>query len=420
MATADARAVALAVLLRVERDGSWVDRTLEAELRRADLAPRDRALAVRLAASAVKGRRLLDQAVIDIAGRDLTQADVSTAAVIRLGAAQLLLFDRIPAHAAVSTSVDLAPRRARGFVNALLRRVAVEGRSWVAALPDATPEEAALRRSYPDWIARTWTDAFGLADAKELMERGNEPPEVAFRIVASRPGAEHRVAAEFAELGVALRSDPDAPGARVVEGAVDLAATRAFGEGDLVPMSRSAQRVVPFLGVEPGMRVLDACAAPGGKAGHIAERLGGGEGLVCVERDPGRARRLAEALERQGVSGYELVVADVRELDAAQRDFDRILIDAPCSGLGTVASRPDLRWNRGPADVRRLAALQREMIAALLPRLAPAGRLVLALCTLGTEEDRSADGFAVEERLVLRPDQGAGEGFTAARVRGAG
>lgn len=419
-ATRDARTVAMDVLLRVERDGAWVDRALDAELRRADLAPRDRALAVRLAASTIKGRRLLDQAVVSLAGRDPADADLPTAAAVRLGAAQLLLLDRIPPHAAVSTSVDLAPRRARGFVNAVLRRVAEGGDAWFAALPDTTPEQAALRRSYPDWIAQTWAEAFELPVAKALMERGNEPAEVAFRIVTARAGAEERVDAEFAALGVALGSDAAVPAARVVDGVVDLAGTRAFADGDLVPMSRSAQRIVPFLGVEPGMRVLDACAAPGGKAGHIAERLGGGEGLVCVERDPGRARLLEEALARQGVSGYDLVVADVRELDDGIGGFDRILVDAPCSGLGTVASRPDLRWNRGPDDVHRLAGIQREMVAALLPRLTPGGRLVLALCTLGTEEERAADGFAVEERLVLRPDLGSGEGFTAVRIRGAG
>ena len=156
------------------------------------------------------------------------------------------------------------------------------------------------------------------------------------------------------------------------------------------------------------MRVLDACAAPGGKAGHIADLLGGGSGLTCVERDEARARQLDEALGRLGITGHTLLALDVFQLPADATGFDRILIDAPCTGLGTVGSRPDLRWRREAADVERLAALQRGMVDFLLPRLAPGGRLVLSLCTLGT-----AEGALDGDRLELRPDQGAGEGFVA-------
>jgi 16S rRNA (cytosine967-C5)-methyltransferase len=206
------------------------------------------------------------------------------------------------------------------------------------------------------------------------------------------------------------------PSALIVDGAIDLAATAAFASGDLVPMSRSAQRIAPFLGPEPGMRVLDACAAPGGKSGHIADLLGGGTGLTCVERDPGRARALAETLARQGVEGCELLPIDIFQLPAERTGYDRILIDAPCTGFGTIGSRPDLRWHREPADVERLAALQRGMVDFLVPRLAPGGVLVLSLCTLGTAEEHAADAYAIDDRLTLRPDQGAGEGFSAVRL----
>lgn len=419
----DARSVALEALLRVEVDGAWADRALASAAARAGLDARDRALAARLTADAVKGRRLLDAAVSALADRDPAKLDPESRAIVRLGACQLLLLDRVPAHAAVSTAVDLARARrgtgAAGLVNALLRRVAEHGRAWVDALPDRTPGEAALRRSYPDWIAEAWWAAYGPEAARALLDAGNAPPELALRINRLRAGAEERVEAELTGLGAVLARDPDAPDARVVEGAVDLAATRAFADGDLVPMSRSAQRIAPFLGVEPGRRVLDACAAPGGKAGHLAALLGGGAGLDCVERDPGRARQLAEALARQGVEGHDLLAIDVFQLPAERTDYDCILIDAPCTGLGTVGSRPDLRWRREPADVERLAALQRGMVDFLRPRLAPGGALVLSLCTLGTAEAQAADEHPVEARLELRPDAGAGEGFVAVRVSAA-
>jgi len=416
----DARSAALDVLLRVDEDGAWADRALATAAARAGLDARDRALAARLAAGAVKGRRLLDAAVEAVADRDPAKLDPVSRAVVRLGACQLLLLDRIPDHAAVSTSVDLVRRRrgagAAGLVNALLRRVAAGGRAWVESLPDATAADAALRRSYPDWIAEAWWAAYGADAARALMDAGNEPPELALRINRLRGGAEARVEEELAGLGAALHGDPDAPDARVVEGAVDLVATRAFAAGDLVPMSRSAQRIAPLLAPEPGMRVLDACAAPGGKAGHLAALMGGGAGLDCVERDPGRARQLADALARQGVERHELLAIDVFQLPAERTGYDRILVDAPCTGLGTIGSRPDLRWRREPADVERLAALQRGMVDFLIPRLAPGGALVLSLCTLGTAEAGAADEHPVDARLELRPDQGAGEGFVAVRV----
>ncbi|MGI9116619.1 MAG: transcription antitermination factor NusB [Gaiellales bacterium] len=418
-----ARTVALDVLLRQEKEEAWVDRAFPAEAARARLDGRDRGLAAQLVNGTVKAQRLLDACVAALADRDPARLDPTTRCVVRLGAYQLLLLDRIPPHAAVSTAVDLASARrgkgGAGLVNALLRRVADGGRAWVEALPDVTIEDAALRRSYPDWIAELWERAYGPDAARALMDAGNATPEVAFRVSALRPGADERIAEEFARLDCALRPDGDVPSACVVEGAVDLAATAAFQHGDLVPMSRSAQRIAPFLGPEPGMRVLDACAAPGGKSGHIADLLGGGRGLTCVERDPGRARALAEALARQGVEGCDLLPIDVFQLPAERTGYDRILVDAPCTGLGTLGSRPDARWRRQPEDVARLAALQRGMVDFLVPRLAPGGVLVLSLCTLGTEESRAADAHAIEARLELRPDQGAGEGFTAVRLAAA-
>ena len=418
-----ARTVALDVLLRQEKEAAWVDRAFSAEAARARLDPRDRGLASQLTNGTVKAQRLLDACVLELADRDPAKLDPTTRCIVRLGAYQLLLLDRIPPHAAVSTAVDLATKRrgkgGAGLVNALLRRVADGGREWLEALPDETITDAALLRSYPDWIAELWEQAYGGEAARGLMDAGNATPEVAFRVSALRLGADERIAEEFARLDCALRPDDEVPSACVVEGAVDIAATTAFKNGDLIPMSRSAQRIAPFLGPEPGMRVLDACAAPGGKSGHIADLLGGGQGLTCVERDPGRARALAETLARQGVEGCDLLPIDVFQLPPDRTGYDRILVDAPCTGLGTIGSRPDVRWRRQLAEVESLAALQRGMVDFLVPRLAPGGVLVLSLCTLGTAETHSADDHAIDARLELRPDQGSGEGFVAVRLAAA-
>jgi 16S rRNA (cytosine967-C5)-methyltransferase len=354
-----------------------------------------------------------------LGGREPAGLEPPVRDTLRLGAYQLLYTDGVPPHAAVATSVDLVrvARRpgAAGLVNAILRRVARSGEDLIASLPDVTAGDAALLRSYPDWIAELWFDAYGAAEARALMDTGNEPAEAALRI---RAGARDRVETELRGLGVAFHGDHAVPSAIVLDGPVDIAATTAFATGDAVPMSRSSQRIAPLLAPEPGMRVLDACAAPGGKSGHLAELLGGaGEGLVCVEQDPGRCDALRATLRRYGADAAEVVCADALLAGPARGPFDAILLDAPCSGLGVISGRPDLRWRRTPDDVRMLADLQTKLLAALAGALTPAGRLVYAVCTLSpVESDAVTAPYTVRDELRTWPHHGDGDGFYAALI----
>lgn len=416
---ADARLVALRVLGRVEEGGAWADRALGAEAARAGLDARDRAFASRLALGAVQRRRTLDHVLQELGGRGPADLEPGVRDTLRLGAYQLLYADGVPPHAAVSTSVDLvrAARKpaAAGLVNAVLRKVAADGAALVAALPDGTAAEAALRRSYPDWIAETWVGAYGDADARALMDAGNEPSETALRV---RPGAGERVESELRAAGVPFHGDADVPTALVLDGPCDVAALAAFAAGDAIPMSRASQRIAPLLGVGPGMRVLDACAAPGGKSGQLADLLGAaGAGLVCVERDAGRCAALRDTLDRIGAGAAEVHCGDAAALGPALGPFDAVLLDAPCTGLGVLAGRPDLRWRRTADDVAELAAVQAELLAALAGSLAPGGRLVYAVCTLSPAESEAVTApYAVREELRTWPHRGDGDGFYAALI----
>jgi 16S rRNA (cytosine967-C5)-methyltransferase len=417
------RDVAVRVLGRVEEGGAYADRALETEADHAGLDARDRALAGRLVAGTVQRRRTIDHVILTLGGRDPATLDPVVRDALRLGTYQLVFADRIPDHAAVSTSVELVRRggrtSAKGLVNAILRKVAAEGRTLVEHLPDTTPQAAALRRSYPDWIASLWWDAYGARAARGLMDAGNQAPEVALRVNALRHDARERIEFDLAGADVPFHDDPAVPSAIVLDGPFHVGASRLFTSGDGVPMSRASQRIVPLLGLEPGMRVLDACAAPGGKSGQIAASLGGAGDLVCVERDAKRAAALRIALERQGAGEATVLCADATTLDPAIGTFDAILIDAPCSGLGVLAGRPDLRWRRTPQDVVTLAAIQRALVGALLPRLRPGGTLVYAVCTLAPAENEAiVAGLAVERELRTHPEQGEGDGFYAAVVRG--
>ncbi len=416
-----ARDVALAVLDRVEHDGAWAAQALETEIRAARLEPRDRALAARIAFGAIKLQRTLDHVAQTLGRRDVQALDPLVRFALRIGTYQLLFTDRVPQHAAVTTTVDLVKRhggaRASGLVNAILRRVSEGGRAFFDALPESTPAEAALRHSYPDWIAEMWTESYGLETTIALLAAGNEPAETVLRVNTLRDGARDRVEAELTAAEIPFTGAIDAVDAIVLDGPFDTAAARFFAEGDATPMSRAAQLIAPMLEAVASHRVLDACAAPGGKAGHLAALRGTGDDLVCVERDPNRAGALRVALDRLGAAGAAVVEGDVIELAPGLGTFDRILLDAPCSGLGTISSRPDVRWRREPGDVAALCLVQRRLLDALMPLLRPGGRLVYAVCTLGTVETTEVvAGLPVVREMTIWPHLDRSDGFYAAAI----
>lgn len=416
------RLVAQRVLARVEDDDAWADRAFVAEARRASLQGRDRAFAARLAYGTIERRRTLDHVIEVVGHRRAEDLDAPLRHAIRLGAYQLLFSDRIPVHAAVSTSVDLARRvagaRVAGIANAILRRVAEEGPAVVAGLTDETVAECALAASLPDWIVELWWEGYGPETARALARTVNDPPELTIATLDGlAPGARERTEATLKAEGVAWHGDAAAPAAIVLDDPFDIATSEGFLRGDAIPMSRSAQRVVGLLDAVPGERVLDACAAPGGKSALLASGQGGAADLVCVERDARRAGALRETLRRVHAGAADVVTADAGDLPDDLQGFDAILLDAPCSGLGTLSSRPDLRWRRSPEDVTALAAIQERLLDALVARLAPGGRIVYAVCTLTPAETTAVvHRLPPVSTLECWPQRGDGDGFWAARI----
>jgi 16S rRNA (cytosine967-C5)-methyltransferase len=369
-----ARRVAYEVVRRTFEEGAYADRAFPPEADRAHLDERDRRLAMRLAYGTVQRVRTLDHALETLAARPPDDLQPTLRAALRVGAYQLLFAAAIPARAAVNETVELAKavagRHTAGLANAVMRRVAEAGPAWVEALPPP------LRHSYPDWIAAEWAAMLGDAEAEALMAAQNEPPELCVRVNALR-------AADL-ELGVPAHGDPELPEALVLDGAFDVAASRELREGLIWPQSRGSMLAARALAPEPGMRVLDLCSAPGGKAGQLAAIMADRGRLVCVERHPGRADALGRMLASQGATCAEVVVADA--LEFGEGGFDRILLDPPCSGLGVLAGRPDARWRRTLADAEEVADLQRRMLAHARGLLAPGGRMVYSVCTIRRAE----------------------------------
>jgi 16S rRNA (cytosine967-C5)-methyltransferase len=386
---APARACAYAVVRRVFEEGAWADRALHGEAVRRRLDPRDRALAMRLAYGTVQRVAALDHAIAAVTGRDPEQLDPPVRAALRLGVFQLAYLDRVPAHAVVADAVELTKHdrpRAAGLVNAALRRAAAEARPLLAALPDATPEQAALRHSHPRWIADLWWDALGPEAARALMAADNEPAEAVIRANTLKTDPEALAARLPTEPVVGL---PEA--LRLTE-PFDAFAAPEWEQGLFMPQSRAAMTVSRLLDPQPGERVLDLCAAPGAKTTHLAALSGGAARIVAVERHPGRAQALAKTAARMGAATVEVRTRDAQEPQEPGA-YDRVLVDPPCSDLGTLAARPDARWRKAgrPAE---LAALQARILAAGAEAVRPGGTLVYSTCTISpAENERVVEAF---------------------------
>jgi 16S rRNA (cytosine967-C5)-methyltransferase len=353
---APARSAAYQVVRRVFDENAYADRALRSAVEGLD--ERDRALAQRLAYGTVQRTRTLDHAIETLGKRPVRKLDAPVLASLRLGAYQLG-YTELPSHAVVDDAVELVRRarleRAVAFTNAVMRRV------------DSLPE-GPLKHSYPDWIHEIWSRDLGVEESLALMRAQNEPPELAVRLVRGEIDGE----------------PTDVPGAYRV-GRLD---ETALAEGRIWPQSRASQLAALVVGSQDGERILDSCAAPGGKAAMLQ-----GE-VVAVEIHPGRARELRENRKLLGADNVLVVEADATALPAELGNFDRALVDAPCSGLGVLARRPDLRWRAKP-----LPDLQLALLHEAARRVKPGGVVVYSVCTINADENE-----AIVDTLGLEPE----------------
>jgi 16S rRNA (cytosine967-C5)-methyltransferase len=351
--TSPARRAAYDVLLRVFEQDAYADRAFRSAAEGLDR--RERAFAQLLAYGSVQRVRTLDHAIEALGRRPVRKLDPPVRAALRLGAYQLGYTDT-PPHAAVNESVELVRaarlERAVPFTNAVMRRLADGIRPLLDALP-----EGPLKESYPGWVYDVFVRALGEDGSLALMRAMNEPLETVVRLVTGDPPPE----AEETELPGAYRVD------RVDEALVSA--------GRVWPQSRGSQLAGLSVGSGDGERVLDLCAAPGGKTGQLR-----GE-VTAVEIDPARARELRQNLATMGRADVTVVEADGTALPPELQGFDRALVDAPCSGLGVLAQRPDLRWRATP-----LPDLQLALLRSAAERVRSGGTIVYSVCTLNPDE----------------------------------
>ena len=436
-AATPARRAAYEVLRRTFEHDAWTDRAFPAAAERHGLTGRERAQAQHLAYGAVQRRGTSDNLIARLSGRDPSGLDAPVAAALRLGLFELLFSGTAADHAAVDGAVELAKggmhggdaRRASGaagLVNAVLRRAVREREALLGSLTDDVPAAAAVAHSVPEWLAEMWWAELGAESARSLLGAINQPAETAMRV--------NTVRADPQELRARLEaaSEPVAPGAPVGgisvpealvwDGPLGAAALAELEAGALFAQSRGAQAVVSVLDPRPGDRVLDLCAGPGVKTTAIAARMCGEGEVLAVEHDAGRAGQISELAQRAGVHNVAVEVTDATAVEL-ERDYDRVLVDPPCSDLGTLSSRPDARWRKDPAQVERLAGQQAAILARGLGALRAGGTLVYSTCTISERENRgvleTASAAPRDWRIAeTRPDRDRTDGFFIARLQG--
>ncbi len=406
--------MAFDVLRSVETRGGFADRILDGRLRRAGrLDERDRALATEIVYGVLRRRGTLDRAIERHSRRPLGRLDAEVLEILRIGAYQILFLDRVPDHAAVHSAVELAHRAAKpgtaGLVNAVLRALCREksgaGRETLAA---RAPEKGLA--DFPGWLKDLWKRDLGSRTARRLFDALLAQPEVTLRVNPLKASREE-LAEALAREGFLAEPVEALPWAvRVVRGGGDIRKTRCHAEGLCVQQEGASQLVADLLGALPGERVLDLCAAPGLKTSQIGARMENRGVLVALDRRPARVRELVRLCRRLGVRLAGALCADASRAESIclrERSFDRVLVDAPCSGLGILRRTPERKW-RPPPDFQALADLQAGLLCAAAGLVREGGVLVYSTCTVNRQENEDLVGAFLSRHPEFRVEDASG------------
>lgn len=396
-AISTARSVALDVMLRVVEHGGYSNLALPAALARSGLSAADRHLTTELVYGTLRRMVRLDWVLARVVDRPLDRTAAPSLALLRLGAYQLL-FTRIPKHAAVSETVGLAGARDRGFVNAVLRRVAAEPLTWPTESSDAY---VSVRTGLAEWAVGELRRQLG-AEAEDAARALAERGPLALRANTCRKAVDDLERA-FAAAGIAARRGTIHEESLVLADGAP-AELPGFGDGWFAVQDQASSFVVRALDPRPGERVFDACAGPGGKTGYIACLVRPGGMVVAADVSARRAALVRRQVRRLGL-GAPVLVADAREL-AVRGPFERVLVDAPCSGIGSARRRPELLWRPREEDLPGLARLQVEIAAACADLVRPGGRLVYSVCTFTRAETDGVCDAMLHGRLEPEPIEG--------------
>lgn len=391
----NSRSLAFLALKNVYQKKAYTDvalnRAIKSVEKSVEISQTDRSFACELVYGIVRRQRTLD-ALIDLLGKKkAAQQPPDLRIILHLGLYQLRYLDRIPASAAVNTSVELAKEhgiaKLGGVVNGLLRGYIRQAESDdPLKLPDDAIAQLGVKHSFPDWIVATWLEQLPLPEVDQLLAWFNKSPKIDLRVNILKTSVEE-VAIAFRDAGISFAPIPNLPQGLRLESAGAVTDLPGYQEGWWVIQDSSAQLVTHLLDPQPGETIIDACAAPGGKATHIAELIGDRGRIIACDRAAKRLNKVRENAARLQLRSIQIEVGDSRNKSEFVNIADRVLLDVPCSGLGTLHKRPDIRWRQTSQAIEELVQLQQELLIEAATWVKPKGILVYATCTLNILEN---------------------------------
>jgi 16S rRNA (cytosine967-C5)-methyltransferase len=399
------RSIATHILMQVARHASFPDILLDIYFKEhPELDSRDRALITELVYGVLRWQGRLDWIIDQNVDIRPDKIDLAVRLILRLAVYQLLFLDKIPAAAAVHEAVELAkssqPQYVVRFINGVLRTISSKAEIFKKAGPEKDLEKRlAVLYSYPDWLVRRWLAEWGCEETESLCNAGNQVAPTSIRVNTLKTTRE-LLAASFRELGFSVEQGQLAPEALHLRSIrTDLSSLGQYKRGEFQVQDEASQLIGHLLQPQPEERVLDACAGFGGKSTHLAQLMDNYGEVIAVDNQGWKLARLVENSERLQISCIKPLEADVLELEPAAIEcaFDRILLDAPCTGLGALRRNPDVKWRVKPKDFHRLHRVQKRMLKNIAPLLKPGGVLVYATCTMSSEEnDQTVQAFLLE------------------------
>lgn len=392
MPISPARSAAFDILLRVERESSFASELLHSQSLRS-LSYQDHALATELVMGVLRWRSRLDEEITSASSQRISKLDLEVLTALRLSVYQFRFLDRIPPRAALHESVELVKhsrkKSAASFVNAVLRKLSSAAQKPQPA-PES-PESLAQSLAHPLWLVQRWTEEYGLATARLICEYDQSPPKTAIRLRSTT------VEEQLNSAGIKLTPGSILRSARIIQSG-EVTKTEAFKQREVVVQDEGSQLVAMLVG--QGSSILDCCAAPGNKTLAISDRNPASM-ITAVELHPHRARLLRTLLGARSAKQVHIITADASRLPVAKL-YDRILADVPCSGTGTLARHPEIKWRLQPNDLLELRQRQIAILRSALSHLSPQGRLVYSTCSLEKEENES-----VVEQVLAETDPGS-------------
>jgi 16S rRNA (cytosine967-C5)-methyltransferase len=423
-----ARELALDVLVRVDQQKAYSNIALNQALQKANLFRGEAGLATELVYGTMQRLNTIDYLLARFLNKGMNKLEPWVRWLLRLSLYQIHFLDRIPPHAAVNEAVTIAARKGHkgisGMVNAVLRNILRHPEELQISSELPVTQSIALTYSHPEWMVSRWIQQFGEGETRSICESNNNPPHTSIRVNRLRISPE-QLLLQLSEHGYSAKPSELAPDGIVIEAGGNMALTSWYKDGLISIQDESSMLVARIVEPLPGMKVLDCCAAPGGKTAHIAELMNDQGTIIAYDIHEHKKQLIEDQAERLGLQAIQAMVGDARQLAGEYDDnsFDRILLDAPCSGLGVIRRKPDVKWTKQESDIKEIREVQDTILHSIHRLLKPGGLLIYSTCTLEYEENQAvilkflgkhpeftAD-IMVTERLPILTSQLVGEGM---------